>query len=99
MSDEFDVSLIQGPPGTGKTQTVLAIIAALHARLRRESQLHPQGAGFLPKILVCAPSNAAVDEIAERILTQGLVYKKDDSRPARVVRPSCLRIGKKASTP
>ena len=53
-----DVSLIHGPPGTGKTTTLVALIQRL---LRKESQL-----------LVCAPSNVAVDLLAERCAEKGL---------------------------
>ena len=56
---EDDVLLIQGPPGTGKTQTVTGII----------SMLVSSGA---QKVHVCAPSNAAVDEILARLSGQGL---------------------------
>lgn len=62
------ISLVQGPPGTGKTRVVLAIIQAL---ARRSND----------KILVCAPSNTAVDEIMLR-----LVAEKDRC-------PEFIRIG------
>lgn len=52
-------SLVQGPPGTGKTTTIIAIIIS-----RLIEALSMQ----LPfKILVCAPSNHACDEIAKRL--------------------------------
>ncbi|KAI5170015.1 hypothetical protein PAEPH01_1176 [Pancytospora epiphaga] len=47
--------LIQGPPGTGKTRVILSIILALLQR-------YPER-----KILVCAPSNTAIDEIVMRM--------------------------------
>ncbi|KAJ6559197.1 SEN1 N terminal-domain-containing protein [Mycena vulgaris] len=66
-------SLIQGPPGTGKTSTIVALVMAfLASRPRRipvptgknnGKQEAPTG----PQILICAPSNAAIDEIAYRI--------------------------------
>ncbi|KAI4290958.1 hypothetical protein PAPHI01_0232 [Pancytospora philotis] len=46
--------MIQGPPGTGKTRVTLSVIRALAAAPDR-------------KILVCAPSNTAVDEIVARM--------------------------------
>ncbi|CAG8446360.1 8727_t:CDS:2 [Acaulospora morrowiae] len=49
-------SLIQGPPGTGKTSTIVGIISAVFA-------FNSSG-----KILVCAPSNAAVDELVKRLM-------------------------------
>ena len=53
------LSLIQGPPGTGKTVTSATIIYHL-AKIN-------QG-----QVLVCAPSNVAVDQLCERIHLTGL---------------------------
>ena len=47
-----DVALIHGPPGTGKTTAVVEFIC--QAVERRE------------KVLACAPSNVAVDNMAEK---------------------------------
>ncbi|XP_051156788.1 DNA-binding protein SMUBP-2-like [Leptopilina boulardi] len=46
-------AIIQGPPGTGKTTTLVELII----------QLHRHG----KKILVCAPTNVAVDNIAMKL--------------------------------
>lgn len=51
------LSLIQGPPGTGKTVTSATIIYHL-------AKTSP--------VLVCAPSNVAVDQLCERIHHTGL---------------------------
>ncbi|SPQ20996.1 eca76333-605f-4abb-92be-fccacf2a050c [Thermothielavioides terrestris] len=53
------LSLIQGPPGTGKTVTSATII--YHLAKMNNSQ-----------VLVCAPSNVAVDQLCERIHRTGL---------------------------
>ena len=64
-----DVALIHGPPGTGKTTTVVELIRrAIH---RGE------------KVLACAPSNLAVDNILERLLARG-VRAVRLGHPARV---------------
>jgi ATP-dependent RNA/DNA helicase IGHMBP2 len=64
-----DFRTVWGPPGTGKTQVLNAIIAmAISGGL---------------KIQVCAPSNAAIDEILTRINAKGLIglqIKKDIQR-------------------
>eukprot|EP01122_Echinamoeba_exundans_P004835 TRINITY_DN15059_c0_g1_i1.p1 TRINITY_DN15059_c0_g1~~TRINITY_DN15059_c0_g1_i1.p1 ORF type:complete len:1155 (+),score=197.57 TRINITY_DN15059_c0_g1_i1:177-3467(+) len=60
-------TLIQGPPGTGKTRTIIALIASLLDEFR------------LP-ILVCAPSNAAVDEIVSRLLDGIPTVRKNPDR-------------------
>jgi len=54
------LSLIQGPPGTGKTVTSATIIYQL---------VRQQGGG---PVLVCAPSNTAVDQLTEKIHQTGL---------------------------
>lgn len=53
------LSLIQGPPGTGKTVTSATIVYHL-VKLSGE------------QVLVCAPSNVAVDQLTEKIHRTGL---------------------------
>ncbi len=53
-----DIAIVHGPPGTGKTTTLVEAIVRLS---KREKQ-----------ILVCAPSNAAVDLLVERIAARGV---------------------------
>lgn len=53
-----DVTIVHGPPGTGKTTT---LIEAIIETLRRETQ-----------VMVCAPSNAAVDWIATLLVRRGV---------------------------
>ena len=53
-----EVSIIHGPPGTGKTTT---LVEAIIETLQREAQ-----------VLVCAPSNAAVDWISEQLMRRSV---------------------------
>ncbi len=53
-----DVAVIHGPPGTGKTTTVVQVVKLL---CQSENA-----------VLVCAPSNTAVDLLTERLAAQGL---------------------------
>ncbi|KAG0345156.1 DEAD-box type RNA helicase [Podila humilis] len=70
-------TLVQGPPGTGKTKTILGLVGALLADGSRarsaptvissKSTDRPLQTGTVSRILVCAPSNAAIDEIVKRL--------------------------------
>ncbi|XP_013391305.1 regulator of nonsense transcripts 1 [Lingula anatina] len=53
------LSLIQGPPGTGKTVTSATVV--YHLAKQTQGQ-----------VLVCAPSNIAVDQLTEKIHKTGL---------------------------
>ncbi|CAO3634803.1 unnamed protein product [Cunninghamella echinulata] len=76
-------TLIQGPPGTGKTKTILGMIVTL---LDQQKSLAKKNQSFPGKLLVCAPSNAAVDEIAKR-LKEGVMTSDG------LVKPKTIRIG------
>lgn len=52
-----DVAILHGPPGTGKTTTVVELI---RQAIRRGD-----------KVLACAPSNMAVDNLLERLVAHG----------------------------
>jgi ATP-dependent RNA/DNA helicase IGHMBP2 len=52
-----DVAILHGPPGTGKTTTVVELI--------RQAARHGE------KVLACAPSNLAVDNMLERLVGAG----------------------------
>lgn len=65
-----DLAIVHGPPGTGKTTTLVeAIRAMLHASKE--------------KLLVVAPSNAAVDLLSEKLFDKGLNVVRIGN-PARV---------------
>ena len=58
MLSDNTVSIIHGPPGTGKTTT---LVAGIKAMIHRDN-----------KILLCAPSNAAVDNICEKLIQENV---------------------------
>ncbi|KAJ1026701.1 hypothetical protein NDA16_002299 [Ustilago loliicola] len=86
-------SLIQGPPGTGKTKTICALIGAFVSRRKGPStsvqagQAHGQ-VGATKKILLCAPSNAAIDEVAKR--ARAGIRLLD----GKVIHPKVVRVGR-----
>lgn len=68
-----DVAFIHGPPGTGKTTT---LVQAIRQTIKDERQ-----------VLVCAPSNAAVDLLVDKLSDQGLQALRI-GHPARVTEQS-----------
>lgn len=64
-----DVAIVHGPPGTGKTTTLVQSVLYV---LKNEQQ-----------VLVCAPSNAAVDLLVEKLFAQGVNVLRI-GHPARV---------------
>ncbi|KAI1305860.1 putative helicase senataxin [Halotydeus destructor] len=73
------ILLIQGPPGTGKTHTLIGIVKKLFSSVPHK--------GKTPKILICAPSNGAVDEISRRLYrVRSFMQEAPANRPLRIVR-------------
>lgn len=64
-----ELAIVHGPPGTGKTTAVVELI----------QQAVAQG----QKVLACAPSNLAVDNMLERLVAQGVPAVRI-GHPARV---------------
>jgi superfamily I DNA and/or RNA helicase len=64
-----DLAIIHGPPGTGKTTT---LVQAIRQTLNREKQ-----------VLVCSPSNTAVDLLTEKLHREGITVLRLGN-PARI---------------
>jgi ATP-dependent RNA/DNA helicase IGHMBP2 len=73
VAEAQDVAFIHGPPGTGKTTT---LVQAIKHTIQQERQ-----------VLVCAPSNAAVDLLVDKLSEQGLNAIRI-GHPARVTEQS-----------
>jgi len=73
IDEVSDVGFIHGPPGTGKTTTLVQAIGQI---VKKEQQ-----------VLVCAPSNAAVDLLVEKLSEQNLNVLRI-GHPARVTEQS-----------
>lgn len=61
LSKEPNVGLIIGPPGTGKTNVICNIVLTLMSKVQTMTNIKP-------KLLLCAPSNEAVDSLVRRII-------------------------------
>ncbi len=64
-----DVAIIHGPPGTGKTTT---LVQSIRETLKTEKQ-----------VLVCSPSNTAVDLMTEKLAREGIEVLRLGN-PARI---------------
>lgn len=73
MLQAEDVAFIHGPPGTGKTTTLVQVIKQT---IKEQKQ-----------VLVCAPSNAAIDLLVDKLSEQGLNVLRI-GHPARVTEQS-----------
>ena len=62
-------SLIQGPPGTGKTVTAVRL-ASLFARLNMTQS--SSRTEIRPQVMICGPSNKAVDVVAGKSIAHVL---------------------------
>ncbi|WVF66821.1 hypothetical protein IAT40_001563 [Kwoniella sp. CBS 6097] len=60
-------ALIQGPPGTGKTKTISGLVGKWMSERRTPMSVDGRPPAK-PKLLVCAPSNAAIDEVCKRLI-------------------------------
>jgi hypothetical protein len=72
--------LLQGPPGTGKTTTIVQMLAALVSKGQR--------------VLVCAPSNKAVQILAERFVEEyqaPVILAGIESKVSDTLRPVFLQ--------
>lgn len=88
-------TLVQGPPGTGKTKTIVAMVGALLTgtikanagvvTLNRPGNASGNNDSTAKKLLVCAPSNAAVDELVLR-LKAGIKETTGATRKINVLR-------------
>ena len=74
------ICLLQGPPGTGKSTTITGLVLQiLFTGLNRSKD------NTMPRVLVVAPSNAAVDELVVKLARTTDHFKKK--------KPKILRIG------
>nr|XP_027194045.1 uncharacterized ATP-dependent helicase C29A10.10c-like [Dermatophagoides pteronyssinus] len=69
---KFQILMVQGPPGTGKTHTLIGMIKNIIANSSMYASDHFH-------ILICAPSNGAIDEIGLRLIAEKETFLRDRS--------------------
>ncbi|KAM3966246.1 putative helicase senataxin [Aphomia sociella] len=85
LGDRPCIRMIQGPPGTGKSSVICAIVMTYFYSEHGQKQ---QNRG---KILICATSNAAVDELVIRLLNiRQNLPKQERFRMVRVGRVEAM---------
>ncbi|KAG6444839.1 helicase sen1 isoform X2 [Manduca sexta] len=85
LSDRPSVQMVQGPPGTGKSSVICSMVMSyFYDSKSRRNQNHG-------KILICATSNAAVDELVIRLLKiRQTLPKEERFRMVRVGRAEAM---------
>ncbi|KAM0687316.1 DEAD-box type RNA helicase [Conglomerata obtusa] len=78
-----NVVLIQGPPGTGKTTTIMSLLSAFFSDKFNFGRINEKS-----RVLICAPSNTAIDEVARRIKKCGVTLFD-----GKILQPNIIRIG------
>ncbi|KAL6928713.1 hypothetical protein ACO0SA_002042 [Hanseniaspora valbyensis] len=58
------ISLVQGPPGTGKSKTIVSMMKYYFDKAKINFEEMPTNK---KRVLLCAPSNAAIDELLVRL--------------------------------
>lgn len=94
------ICLVQGPPGTGKSYTIVGLIKEILER-RQELPTQPAtGQTVLAekyRILLCAPSNAAIDELICQIKRAKMcLHKRQDNKENTCRRSNGQKVAKRA---
>jgi senataxin len=84
-------ALIQGPPGTGKTKTISGLAGRFMTERPTHISLQGSEKTVNAKLLICAPSNAAIDEVTRR-LKDGV-----PTSDGKMVVPRIVRLGAESS--
>ncbi|XP_054582888.1 probable helicase senataxin isoform X2 [Eptesicus fuscus] len=75
------ICLIHGPPGTGKSRTIVGLLYRLLTEKRGQLDENSNAKIKQNRVLVCAPSNGAVDELMKKIILEFKERCKDKKNP------------------
>nr|XP_034958105.1 probable helicase senataxin isoform X1 [Zootoca vivipara] len=73
------VCLIHGPPGSGKSKTILGLLYCIF--IERPGKRNSVQSKIKNRVLLCAPSNAAVDDLMKKIILMFKENCQDSSKP------------------
>ncbi|XP_053229668.1 probable helicase senataxin [Podarcis raffonei] len=73
------ICLIHGPPGSGKSKTILGLLYCLF--IERPGKENSVQSKIKNRVLLCAPSNAAVDDLMKKIILMFKGKCQDSSSP------------------
>ncbi|OBS76195.1 hypothetical protein A6R68_17351 [Neotoma lepida] len=87
------ICLIHGPPGTGKSKTIVGLLYRLLTENQRKGRSDENFNAKIKqnRVLVCAPSNAAVDELMKKIILEFKEKCKDKKNPLEKDLPSHIQ--------
>ncbi len=69
---EGEILVVRGPPGTGKSTVIIETCVELKLKIAAQQQKKATPKSQHPKILVTAPSNCAIDEVAKALDSEGI---------------------------
>ncbi|XP_071572416.1 uncharacterized protein Setx [Temnothorax nylanderi] len=82
VKKEAKLCFIQGPPGTGKSKVIVNLVSQILFGQHQDKKSL--------RILICAPSNAAIDEIVLRLLNIRSILKQKRFNMVRIGRPESM---------
>ncbi|KAJ8286560.1 hypothetical protein GJAV_G00040580 [Gymnothorax javanicus] len=68
------ICLIHGPPGTGKSKTIAGLLQSLFSEQNLAVPVGWNGKASRLRVLLCAPSNAAIDNLMKKVI---LIFKEN----------------------
>ncbi|KAI8502706.1 hypothetical protein Bbelb_194080, partial [Branchiostoma belcheri] len=97
------ICLLQGPPGTGKSHTIVGLVR----KIIQAGNPPPDGNPPVPpenkpRVLLCAPSNAGIDELVRRMIREVRQGEEEKENSKRFYTGNCgdlnlVRLGRPAS--
>ncbi|XP_072517573.1 probable helicase senataxin isoform X2 [Salminus brasiliensis] len=62
------ILLIHGPPGTGKSKTIVGLLQRLFSEHNESASANRHNKAHRMRVLLCAPSNAAIDNLMKKVI-------------------------------